>query len=143
MAREQLLDSTGAAVEVDEGEVCRVTVNFTDYDGVSLTTAQILTLTATLRSGEDLSIINLRNDQDILNANGGTVVDVASVAQLTLILDENDNVNVCGIMAGVSQNWLDLAWTWNDGTANRTGKASYYYDVRVIDAPTMEVDWTG
>ncbi len=143
MAREHLLDPDGNCTEVDEGEVARVTVTFEDYDAAALPLANVLTLTATLRNAEDNSIINLRDDQSILNANGGTVVDVDGVATLTLILDESDNANVGGVLAGLEVHWLDLAWTWDDGTADRTGKAAYYYEVRVLDSPTMASDWLG
>ena len=143
MAREELLDPDGNCTEVEEGEVARVTVTFEDYDAASLALANILSLTLTLRNAEDDSIINSRNAQSILNANGGTVVDVDGVATLTLILDEDDNANVGGVLSGVETHWLDLAWTWDDGTAVRTGKAAYYYDVRVLDSPTMDVDWLG
>jgi hypothetical protein len=143
MARQELLDPDGNCTEVEEGEVARVTVTFEDYDAASLALANILSLTLTLRNAEDDSIINSRNAQSILNANGGTVVDVSGVATLTLILDEDDNANVGGVLSGVETHWLDLTWTWDDGTAVRTGKASYYYDVRVLDSPTMDVDWLG
>lgn len=143
MARQQLLDPNGDACEVEEGEVARVTVTFEDYDAASLPLANLLSLTIKLRNAEDDSIINSRNDQTILNANGGTVVDVSGVATLTLILDENDNANVGGVLSGVETHWIDLTWTWDDGVTTRTGKASYYYDVRVLDSPTMDVDWIG
>lgn len=143
MARQQLLDPNGDACEVEEGEVARVTVTFEDYDAASLPLSNLLSLTIKLRNAEDDSIINSRGDQTILNANGGTVVDVSGVATLTLILDENDNANVGGVLSGVETHWLDLTWTWDDGTTTRTGKAAYYYDVRVLDSPTMDVDWIG
>ena len=143
MAREHLLDPDGNCTEVDEGEVARVTVTFEDYDKALLPLANFLSLTATLRNAEDDSIINSRNDLNIFNANGGTIVDVAGVATLTLILDESDNANVGGVLAGLEVHWLDFTWTWDDGTTTRTGKAAYYYEVRVLDSPTMASDWLG
>lgn len=143
MSREKLKDAEGQYLCVDEGEVARVTATFADYDGTSLASAAISAVTVTLRNQDDLSVINGRSDQNVLNANGGTLADVDGVATLTLILDESDNVNAGGVLSGKETHYLDLSWQWNDGTAFRTGRSLYEFDVCVDDSNVCDIPWVG
>jgi hypothetical protein len=143
MSREKLKDAQGQYLCVDEGEVARVTATFADYDGTSLASASISAITVSLRNEDDLSVINGRSDQSVLNANGGILADVDGVATLTLVLDESDNVNAGGLLSGKEVHLLDLQWQWNDGTAFRTGKSFYEFDLCVIDTTTCDIPWIG
>jgi len=142
--RQELKNPSGETVVVNEGEVARVKATFIDYDDGVLELSNILTMTATLRNAEDDSIINGRDNQNVLNANGGTLADVNGEAVLTLYLDENDNANIGGLLTGQEVHWLDLQWTWDDGFAARTGKSTYEYYVTVNDASAdCSVPWIG
>ena len=144
MGRQELKDPSGESVVVNEGEVARTKFTFIDYDDNVLELSNILTITATLRNAEDDSIINGRDDQSVLNANGGTLADVGGQGVLTLYLNENDNANIGGLITGKETHWLDLTWTWDDGFGTRTGKNSYEYYVTVNDAAAgCSVPWIG
>jgi hypothetical protein len=76
-------------VEVPERTSFRYTANLTKEDGTPLTAAQLTTLTLTLYAMDaTLTIINSVSDQNILNADRGTV-DANGL--LTIILTPADN----------------------------------------------------
>jgi hypothetical protein len=142
--RQELKNPSGETVVVNEGEVARVKATFIDYDDGVLELSNILTMTATLRNAEDDSIINGRDNQNVLNANGGTLTDVNGEAVLTLYLDESDNANIGGLISGTETHWLDLEWTWDDGFAVRTGRSEYEYYVTVSDSVSdCGIPWIG
>lgn len=143
MNRENLKDSTGQIVCVDEGESCRIVVTFTDYDGTNILAASIATLECTLKDAETGTVINGRDDQSVANANGGTLTDEAGVATLKLVLDQSDNINVGGLLTGRETHNIDFKWTWNDGTAFRTGISKYRFDVCVEDTSSCDIPWVG
>ncbi len=144
MSRTRLKSPSGEQVVVNEGEVAKVTANFIDYDDGILEVSNILSITATLRNAEDDSIINGRDGQSVLNANGGTLEDVDGEAVLTLYLNEDDNANIGGLLSGQEVHWLDFTWTWDDGVATRTGKSNYEYYVTVNEASaSCSLPWIG
>ena len=97
MSRQTLKDSSGVAICVNEGESCRIVVTFTDYDGSNILSASIASLTCTLKDYEPGTVINGRDGQSVLNANGGTLADEGGVATLKLVLGAYDNLNVFGL----------------------------------------------
>ena len=144
MSRTRLKSPSGEQVVVNEGEVAKVTMNFIDYDDGVLEVANILTITATLRNAEDGAIINGRDGQSVLNANGGTLSEVNGEGVLNLYLDEDDNANIGGLISGEETHWLDIEWGWDDGFSSRTGRSSYWYDVSVNDAISgCSMPWIG
>jgi hypothetical protein len=123
-----LLTTARKAVIVDEGESCNVTVTFQDMAGDAIVKASLLSLTATLYDEATESIINSRNAQSVLDANGGTV---ASDGTLTLRLQPLDAVIVGTLDAGeIEAHVLLIGWTWSDGVLTRTGKETREIGVR-------------
>lgn len=72
-----------------EGASGVYTATLKDQDGTAIPAAQISTLTLTLYNKEDGSIINSRNAQNVLNANGVTVHVTSGL--LTWVIDGLDS----------------------------------------------------
>lgn len=109
---------------IQEGESQNIEGTLVDGSGVAIPLAGLATFTLTLFNEFDLSIINSRTGQDILNTNGGTVNDPAS---FILRLDAADAVIIDGdtanpkVRGDVEAHIARLFWTWDDGVAERTG----------------------
>jgi hypothetical protein len=117
--RKHLLDASGKATPVQAGESSDVVVTFVGLNSVQIAKATIATLTATLFDATTGSIINSRNAQSVLDANGGAV---ASDGTLTLRLQPADAVIVGDADEGeTEEHVLRLTWTWSDGVLTRTG----------------------
>lgn len=114
-----LLDASGKATPVQAGESCDVVVTFKGMNGVAIAKASLATLTATLFDTTTKAVINSRNAQNVLDANGGAV---ASDGTLTLRLQAADAVIVGTVEVGdTEEHTLRLTWTWSDGVLTRTG----------------------
>ena len=112
------LDFNGKILSIQEGESCDLTGAFKNAE-TAIAKAALLTVAATLYDESTGTVINTRNAQDILDANGGSVDDSGN---LTLRLDPADNVLVGSPAVGsYERHVLRIAWTWNDGVATRTG----------------------
>ena len=123
MAVVLLEDSAGSAVSVDEGESCIITATLYDATGEVLAKAAISTLTVSLINEADGSIINSREDQDILDANGGTV---STPGVVTLKLQPADNVMVDTSGSEKEVHVVAFEWTWTDGqSVSMTGRQEY------------------
>jgi len=113
--------SAGAAAVVQEGESCNLRLVPTDIDGAAILKANLITLTFTLFDLATSAVVNSRNAQNVLDANDGTV-DTAGV--LTMRLGPLDTVIVGTVANNAKQvRCVQLAWTFNDGVAVRTGKS--------------------
>ena len=129
--RTQIYSSSGAVIEPKEGGSCQITVTLYDASGNALTKAEISTLTVSLYNAEDNAIINSRNAQSVLDANGGLV---SSGGVLTLALLPSDNIIVDSTMEKETHN-LDVNWTWTDiNGLTWTEKELFFF--RVINVPT-------
>lgn len=132
---EQLLDQNGNSLLVQQGESFNFVGTFKDVSAtpVQLTKADILTIKLTLFAGT--TIINSRNAQSVLDANGGTL---ATDGTLTIALDPADQVIVDTMLtAGQTETHVArLDWTWSDGST-RTGRAEYTFKVEKLAAPTV------
>lgn len=126
---EQLVDSDGSPISFDAGEsgnVFAAAYNAANPP-VQLTKAQLLTLTVTLFDRSTRAVINSRNAQNIIDANGGTV---ATDGAITFRLQPLDNVMVG---SGDSEEHVTrFTWTWNDGSATRTGIKEYAFRVNKL-----------
>ena len=116
-------DANSKIVSVQEGESCDVTAALKNGDD-DIAKAALVTVTATLYLEADGTVINSRNDQDILDANGGLITDEGV---LTLRLEPDDNVLVGHPAVTVDAHEthiLRIEWTWDDAVAAspRTGK---------------------
>lgn len=145
MSRQTLTDASGTAICVDEGESCRIVVKFTDYDGSNILSASIASLECTLRDYDSGTVINGRDGQSVLNANGGTLADEGGVATLKLTLDAADNINVGGLVTGEETHTIDFEWSWNDGSGFQTGIGRYQFTVCVDDGGQLgcTAQWVG
>lgn len=123
-----LKTSDGATLVIDEGESCNVTAVPKDMAGAAITESNLATLTATLVDEATGDVINGRDAQSVLDANGGTV---ASDGTLTLRLQPADAAIVTAGDAGtIEAHILRLAWTWSDGVLTRTGVQEWGLKVR-------------
>jgi len=111
MVRELLKDSTGCKQLVDEGESAVITATLVDIGNAPIVKAAIQTLTLTLVNASDLSVINGRSNQDILDANDGTVAEDGTV---TLKLGPADNPVVGTAEYGIEDHYATMRWTWID-----------------------------
>lgn len=137
MPRTELRTSSGVLKSIDQGESCIVTATMTDTTGADLSTASVLTLTATLLNASNGAVINSRNAQDILNTNGGVLADNGDgSATLTLSLLPADNPNVAAAVGSLEEHYLLITWTWQDESAvTQTGKKEWSIFVRPLTTP--------
>ena len=120
---------------VDEGESCDLTIVLYDATAVALVKASIITLTVTLLDQLTGAVINSRNAQDILDANGGAL---ATDGTLVLRLQPLDNTNVNATPVGeIEKHEVTIKWTWNDGVlvADRTGKHTFILRIAPLTTP--------
>ena len=125
MSRNVLKNSAGETVYVDEGESALLTATLYDTQNQSLDKASITSLTMTLTNSQSGStvIINSRDNQNILDANGGSV---ATDGTLTLKLLPDDNKSCVGSAESVVRNYLTLKWSWVDvDSVVQTGKQQF------------------
>lgn len=129
MGRVVLLDADGERVEMDEAESCDAVATLHDISGADFVKASVLSLTATLsHSDSSRTIINSRDDQDVLDTNGGYLSDVGVI---TLKLQPADNIIVDTPIDEVESHYLLFTWTWEDDDGDtRTGKQEYEIFVR-------------
>jgi hypothetical protein len=121
---EILKDTLHRPIVIEEGESMNIGISFHDMAGVAITKANLITLTITLIDVATSTVLNSRNGQSILDANGGTVTNDGV---LTMRLDAAD-----APMVGTASRESHLArftWTWNDGVSVRTGKVEVVFDV--------------
>ena len=90
MPRTALLTTEGIKLIADEGESADYTGTLYDHaTGLAIAKSALATLTATLKNAVDGAVINDRDDEDILDANGGAVTTAGVV---TLKLQPLDNI---------------------------------------------------
>lgn len=128
-----LYDINDEVVVIQQGESANLVVQFTD-GATPIIKANLSSLKVTLFDKESATLINSRNDQDILDLNDGTV---ATDGTLTLRLGPSDNIIV---NAGTPVNGLEyhiarFTWTWNDGLENRTGREERIFSVEKLETP--------
>jgi len=137
MSREIIRDSDGNIQSAEAGESSTITALLTDATGANLDTASVLTLTATLVNATTGAVINSRNAQTILNANGGSLADNGDGnALLTLKLSPADNANVGTTAGNLEIHYLLVTWTWQDSDGDtQTGKHEWELYVRPTTTP--------
>jgi hypothetical protein len=131
---QMLRDSKNAPAVVQSGESCNVVVTFQDLTGVTIVKASLITLTVTQFEQKTAAIINSRNNQSILDANGGSV---ASDGTLTLRLQPLDSVisNTNTNVETSEVHVLRFDFTWSDGVSTRTGRENRGLSVERQAAP--------
>ena len=127
-----LVDAAGDVPAVQEGESCNITGTFQNGDD-AVAKASLVTVTLTLYDELTSAVINSRNDQDILDDNGGSIT---AAGVLTLKLQAADNC-VCGsIAAGRTESHIArVKFTWTDGELTRTGIQEFRLHVEKLATP--------
>ena len=131
---QMLRDSKNAPAVVQSGESCNVVVTFQDLTGVTIVKASLITLTVTQFEQKTAAIINSRNNQSILDANGGSV---ANDGTLTLRLQPLDSV-IAHTNTNVETSEVHVLrfdFTWSDGVSTRTGRENRGLSVERQAAP--------
>lgn len=116
-----LTNSCGNVIEVKENGTVKITGQFTDGENDILDKTMLASLTATLRYKDQ--VINSRDEQNILDANGGTVDDDGV---LTLYLGQSDNVNVESDIDELEPHILTIRWEWTDLSSNQQFDSAQY-----------------
>ena len=136
MTLNELWDQTGRVVVVDEGEHADIVGEFLDMNGDTILKASLSTVQLTLYDRETLAIINSRNLQNVLDANGGTV---DSSGEITMRLNATDNaiLDVADeLEAGdIEEHIARFTWGWNDGVLAREGKEEWLIRVAKLNVP--------
>lgn len=130
MSRVTLVDANGIPIIANANESLPITTVLSDASGDPIAKASILTLTLKLVDATGETVLNSRNDQDILDANGGTV---AADGTVTLKLAPSDNAFVStSIDRGDTEvHYALFSWTWTDPDAVvLTGKHEIEFQVR-------------
>lgn len=131
MTRELLKDSSGAKVYVDRGESAILTATMYDTGAGTLAKADISTLAFTLVDARSGVTINSRSNQNVLDANDGTV---STAGVLTLKLGPADNIICNPSLEDYEPHYCTLAWTWVDSDGDTlTGKQQW--EIRVLNSP--------
>ncbi len=100
---------------INEGSTALYTTTLKDELGVAIPLANIDTLTLTLCTVEDGTIINTRDDQDVLNTNNVTVH--ATSGLLTYALQALDNV-INNILLSTEVHRATFKMVYNGGVNN-------------------------
>jgi len=95
--------------KIAERQTRPLTIQVVDQNGNPLTADQIATLTLTLYDAATGTVINGRNKQNVLNANG-CVIDVLS-GMLNWTMDTLDNIAIG--TATFEKHKALFEWTWN------------------------------
>jgi len=120
----KLKNASGEYVTIQAGESANLTGTLKDATGATL--LSVSTFTLTLYDNITGAIINSRKDQDVNNANGGTVTS----GTYTVELDANDTAAVGDIEENNDQvRVARLTFTYNDGDSVRTGIEEFTFKV--------------
>lgn len=122
-----LTNAAGIPVTVDQGESIVLAATFYDPDGNQFNKAALSAVTVTLLD-EDNEVINSREDQNVIDANGGTL---ATDGSFELALTPADNPIVDETNAQ-EEHTLILKWQWVDG-ASVTQTGIQKYDITVVN----------
>jgi hypothetical protein len=115
-----LQDGDGEDAVFQEGESGNLVVVFKDMDGNAIAKAALISLVCTQYDRDTRTVINGRENQNVLDANNGAV---ASNGTLTLRLGPDDTVLIGNLAYGSSEtHCLLFRWTWSDSVETRTGK---------------------
>lgn len=126
---------TGKETVIDEGESFEVYGTFKDGDNNAILESNISAFTVTLFDEETETIINSRNETDVLDANIG-VVDLAGTFTLRFTGSDSPIVSSSLSVSDVESHIVRLKWTWNDGVSDRNGISEHRIYVRKIASPS-------
>lgn len=126
----EIRGSDNQTFTVNEGQSFDFTITPTDPDGNTIDANNLASLTVTLYDDATNAVINSRNGQNILGANGGTIEVDNTV---TMRLDPADNVIVGSASEDETENHVArFEYTYNDGQQVRTGSEERLFAVRKL-----------
>jgi hypothetical protein len=134
MTINELWDRTGRVVTVDEGEHADIVGEFLDANGDTILKASLSTVQLTLYDRTTLAIINTRNLQSVLDANGGTV-DTAGEITMRLNATDNAILDTELEVGEIEEHVARFTWGWNDGVEAREGKEEWLVRVAKLAVP--------
>jgi len=128
-----LPDQDGYLGVVHEGESVNITGQLL-FGDTEVAKSSLLSLTLTLYDKDTQAVINSRDGQDILDANGSSV---DSTCNVTIELNPADSVIVGSSAAGRREKHVArLTWTWDDGDTTRTGIDERWFWVEKLRTPS-------
>lgn len=134
---ESLKNDDGIPIKVDEGESIRLEGTLTKPGGVALEEGNLESLTVTLLNKSDNSVINSRNEQNIINANGGTIDEEGN---FTFTLSASDNI-LLDESARTEEHILIFKFSWLDDQNNeQDGIRKYNLTVYNTESADEEID---
>tara|TARA_R100000808_G_C2154987_1_gene166576 strand:+ start:8339 stop:8731 length:393 start_codon:yes stop_codon:yes gene_type:complete len=119
--------------KLDEGTLAKYTATITDEAEAAIGSSSLTTLTLTLYDAETGTIINSRDDQNVLNTNN---VTVDSAGLLTWLIQPGDNA-IIGTRrrAGMYEKHVALfEYTWSSGS--KASKHELTLEIRQLDKVT-------
>ena len=119
--------------KLDEGTLAKYTATITDEAETAIALSAMTTLTLTLYDAETGTVINSRNDQDVLNTNN---VTVSSAGLLTWLIQPADNA-IVGTRRRAGQYEKHVAlfeYTWSSGS--KASKHEVTLEIRQLDKVT-------
>lgn len=111
----------GTSEAITEGSTALYSCTLTDTAGTAISSGAVSAITATLRDVQTDAVINSRDAQSVLNANGGTL---ASGGAFSLVLSATDNIQAAGNTRALQARRLTLEVTYDDGAI--THEVTYY-----------------
>lgn len=116
----------------DEKSSVVYTATLKDENEAVISSSDVSSLTLSLYSLDDpdRAVINSRNAQSILNANGGTLT---SLGALTIVLSSLDNV-IVDQTRDFERHLAEVRWTYNAGT--RHGSTTFLVIVKNLTKVT-------
>ena len=119
--------------KLDEGTLAKYTATITDEAETAIALSAMTTLTLTLYDAETGTVINSRNDQDVLNTNN---VTVSSAGLLTWLIQPADNA-IVGTRRRAGQYEKHVAlfeYTWSSGS--KASEHEVTLEIRQLDKVT-------
>lgn len=136
-----LLNSSGTAEIIDQGQSAELTFTFDDFQDVLLDKAAIATLTMTLYGPDQKTILNSRNAVNVIDTNGGYL---SSEGTLVMKLSAADNTIVQAMVGDIESHWIVFAWSWVDGDGDAQSNAERYeLLVRALNDSTLTASIVG
>lgn len=131
MGRDLLKDSAGKVKHVDSKESAVITAVLKDVNDAAINKSVLQSLTLTLVNAEDGTVLNGRDQQNILDANNGSVTAAGVV---TIKLQPADNA-VCGANTNeLEDHYATLRWTYAD-TDGDLMSGAHQWVIQVFASP--------
>lgn len=119
MSNRILLKTTAnKCVNVTEGETCRITCVFKDFDGNQFNKSNISSLTVTIKDIQTDTVIDGIDGVSILSS-------LETDGTLKYFVPRTANINVGTEVGQIERHSVLFAWSWNDGAGIRYGAEEF------------------